>query len=151
MTREENIKQSLIKKFNFADDKIRVARERRIFVEADQKIFWQVLDYLIKDLHFDDLCTITGLDEGESLSAVYHLDEKKGIVLNLKTSVPKTDPVIKTITSIFPSADAYERELIDLLGFKVEGLPPGNRYPLTDDWPIGQCPLRKEWTPEILK
>jgi Ni,Fe-hydrogenase III component G len=49
------------------------------------------------------------------------------------------------VTDRFPSAHIYERELIDLLGAKVEGLPPGNRYPLTDDWPKDQYPLRKDW------
>jgi len=151
MTREENIKQELIKKFNFSEDKIRIARARRIFLETDSRIFWQVLDYAIKQLKFDDLCTITGLDDGDKLSFIYHLDEKEGIVLSIKMSAPKDNPVIKTITSYFPSADAYERELIDLLGAKVEGLPSGNRYPLTDDWPQGQYPLRKDWTCDLLK
>ncbi|MCX5681389.1 MAG: NADH-quinone oxidoreductase subunit C [Candidatus Omnitrophica bacterium] len=151
MTREENIKQELIKKFNFPEDKIRIARARRISLETDQKIFWQVLDYAIKQLKFDDLCTITGLDDGDRLSFIYHLDEKDGIVLSIKTSAPKDHPVIQTITSYFPSADAYERELVDLLGARVEGLAPGNRYPLTDDWPQGQYPLRKDWTTDLLK
>ena len=72
-------------------------------------------------------------------------------MLSVKTSVPKNRPVIKTVTSYFLSADVYERELIDLLGAKVEGLPAGNRYPLTDDWPVGQYPLRKDWTVDLLK
>ena len=48
----------------------------------------------------------------------------------------------------FPAAHIYERELVDLLGAKVEGLPPGNRYPLPDDWPEVQYPLRKDWKQE---
>ena len=38
-----------------------------------------------------------------------------------------------------------ERELMDLLGAKVEGLPAGKRYPLSDDWPTDEYPLRKDW------
>jgi len=53
--------------------------------------------------------------------------------------------VIKTITDIFPPADIYERELEDLLGAKVDGLGDGKRYPLPDDWPKGEYPLRKDW------
>jgi Ni,Fe-hydrogenase III component G len=33
----------------------------------------------------------------------------------------------------------------------VEGLPAGNRYPLTDDWPADQFPLRKDWKPDSAK
>jgi Ni,Fe-hydrogenase III component G len=35
--------------------------------------------------------------------------------------------------------------MMDLFGMQVEGLPPGNRYPLPDDWPPNQYPLRKDW------
>jgi Ni,Fe-hydrogenase III component G len=39
---------------------------------------------------------------------------------------------------------------MDLLGIKVEGLPEGRRYPLPDNWPQGQYPLRKDWDPSVL-
>jgi NADH:ubiquinone oxidoreductase subunit C len=74
-------------------------------------------------------------------------------MVNLKTSVIKSNPVINTVTSFFPGAEIYEREVSDLFGAVVDGLPKGNRYPLTDDWPKGEYPLRKEWklTPEMEK
>ena len=34
---------------------------------------------------------------------------------------------------------------------QVQGLPPGNRYPLPDDWPQGQYPLRKDWNVSMLE
>ena len=37
-----------------------------------------------------------------------------------------------------------------MLGIKVEGLVPGRRYPLPDDWPKGQYPLRKDWDQSVL-
>jgi Ni,Fe-hydrogenase III component G len=73
----------------------------------------------------------------------------RSILINLKTSAPKENPQIKSITQYFPSAEIYERELVDLFGAKVEGLAPGNRYPLTDDWPPGEYPLRKDWKAKI--
>ena len=107
--------------------------------------FEEVLKFLMDKIHFDTLCTITGLDEGTELAMIYHLTRQDGIVINLKTSVPKDNPVIKTIMDYFPSAEFYERELVDLFGAKVEGLPEGSRYPLPDGWPDGQYPLRKDW------
>jgi Ni,Fe-hydrogenase III component G len=79
------------------------------------------------------------------LSFIYHLAQDTGILLNIKISVPKASPVLMTVSGYFPGAEIYEREVVDLLGAKVEGLPPGNRYPLIDDWPAGQYPLRKDW------
>jgi Ni,Fe-hydrogenase III component G len=37
--------------------------------------------------------------------------------------------------------------MFDLLGIEFEGLSAGNRYPLPDDWPAGDHPLRKNWKP----
>jgi Ni,Fe-hydrogenase III component G len=104
-----------------------------------------VFDYVVKDLKFCHLLTITGFDDLDRLSLMYHIAQDRNIVINLKTSVPKDNPKLRTVTDYFPSADAYEREVVDLLGFEIQGLPPGNRYPLTDDWPKGQYPLRKDW------
>jgi membrane-bound hydrogenase subunit beta len=145
MTKEDEIQQELIKNFDFMEGKIRVPKERRIFADVSIGAFEEVLKFLMDKIHFDTLCTITGLDEGTELAMIYHLTRQDGIVINLKTSVPKDNPVIKTIMDYFPSAEYYERELVDLLGAKVEGLPEGSRYPLPEGWPDGQYPLRKDW------
>lgn len=142
---EDNIKDALIKKFGFLDGKIRVQRKRRIFAEMEYSKFKDVFEYAINELKFVVLCTITGLDEGAVLSFIYHLSTLDGIVLNLKVSVPKENPVLKTVTGYFPAADIYEREVKDLLGAKVEGLAEGKRYPLMDEWPQDEYPLRKDW------
>jgi len=151
MSAEENIKQELLHKFNFLEEKITTPRQRRLSCEVSYENFAAVLDFAVKQLKFRHLCTITGLDELDKLSFIYHVTQDGGMLLNIKTSVPKENPVIKTVTSYFLSADIYERELIDLFGAKVEGLPAGNRYPLTDDWPKNQFPLRKDWNPSSLK
>jgi len=145
MTKEERIQSDLISKFSFLDGKVKVQRERRIFADVPTANFRSVLEYAIKDLDFVFLCTMTGMDEGEFLSFMYHMTRQDGVMLNLKISVPKANPVIRTITDRFKGAEIYEREVMDLLGAKVEGLPEGKRYPLPDDWPEDEYPLRKDW------
>ena len=149
MSQEENIKQDLVGKFGLTDENIRITRERRIFLEASQEKFMPLFEHAVKELKFCHLLMITGLDEQDKLSFIYHVAQDRNIILNIKTSVPKDNPKLKSVTSYFSSADAYERELVDLLGAQVEGLPPGNRYPLTDDWPKDQFPLRKDWKPPV--
>ncbi|HVP58582.1 MAG TPA: NADH-quinone oxidoreductase subunit C [bacterium] len=145
MAKEEEISESLGRQFPALGGKIRIQRARRMWVEVERADFETVLEYLRKSQGFVILCTMTGLDKGENLGVIYHLAREDGIMLNVEVYVPKADPVIKTVTGVFPGADHYEREIVDLLGFKVEGLAPGFRYPLTDDWPAGQYPLRKDW------
>ncbi len=145
MSVEEDIKQKLLSRFGLDGDSARIQRVRRISAQIDYPRFRQALEYAVRELDFPMLCTITGLDEGENFSFIYHLGREDGVILNLKTGIPKGDPRLKTITDFFPNAEIYEREIADLLGVKVEGLPPGHRYPLTDDWPAGEYPLRKDW------
>jgi NADH:ubiquinone oxidoreductase subunit C len=65
---------------------------------------------------------------------------------NVKTRCPKGESM-QTITSIFPGGGIYERELIDLFGAHIDGLPEGRNYPLPDNWPKGEHPLLKDWKP----
>jgi Ni,Fe-hydrogenase III component G len=145
---EEILKQEIINKLGIAEDKIVIVRQRRLSCEIEYSRFADAFKILIVDLKLNSLCALTGLDEADKLSVIYHLAREDGTVLNLKTSVDKNNPVLMTVTATFPSAEVYERELVDLLGFKVEGLPQGNRYPLTDDWPLDEHPLRKDWLPK---
>ncbi len=150
MINADKAKKDLIDKFGISTEHIRVARERRVFFEVPHDQFRSVLEHVVNGMGFRHLCTITGLDEGATLAFYYHLARKDGMVLNLKTSVPKTNPVLQTIFDIFPGAVGYERELVDLLGARVEGLPAGSRYPLPEKWPDGQYPLRKDWKAAML-
>jgi Ni,Fe-hydrogenase III component G len=150
MTEEQAIQAELVGKFPFLDGRIRIARARRMFAEAPAGQVGEVLGHLEERMQFSILCTITGLDLGATLGVIYHLARPSGVVLSLSTALPKEKPVLQSITARFPAAAAYERELADLLGFQVEGLPDGPRYPLPDNWPAGQHPLRKDWTPDSL-
>jgi Ni,Fe-hydrogenase III component G len=150
MSDEQAIIAQLVQKFPFLDGKIRNPRQRRIFAEAPADKAREIFDYAVAQMGFTILCTITGLDLGENLGVIYHVSRTSGEVLNIQTAVPKAKPVLQTVTGTYPAADCYERELVDLLGFEVQGLPPGNRYPLPEGWPAGQYPLRKDWKSEVL-
>jgi membrane-bound hydrogenase subunit beta len=137
-------------KFSFLKDNIRQQSEKRLWAEVAYANFFPVFDLAVKELGFTHLCAITGLDEGEHLAFIYHLASRDGVVFNLKTKVLKDKEPLKTITAYFPGGAIYERELVDLLGVRVTGLPDGLHYPLPDGWPAGQYPLRKDWDQKVL-
>jgi membrane-bound hydrogenase subunit beta len=143
--REEGVRSALVASFPSLEGRIAIQRERRIWVEVDLAGFRALFDRAVDGLGFRIMCIITGLDEGERLGFIYHVADESGLILGIHTWAPKSDPRIKSVSDRFPSAHIYERELVDLFGAVVEGLPPGNRYPLPDGWPEGQYPLRKDW------
>lgn len=150
MSQEEIIQKGLIDKFSYLQDKISSKRARRLFLEVNMEKFPEVFDHAVRSLGFSMLSAITGLDDGDRFGLIYHLASESGIMLNIRTSIPKDSPVLQTVTGYFPSAEMYEREMADLLGIDVKGLPQGNRYPLPDDWPAGEYPLRKGWKSDVL-
>jgi len=151
MANEQAIQAELQEKFPYFNEKINISRDRRIWAEVESASFFEAFDYIVKKMDFSNLPLITGLDSGDNLEFIYHLSRADGTMLNLKTFVPKSNPVHKAVmVDYFPGAELYERELIDVLGAKIEGIPEGNRYPLPDGWPEGQYPLRKDWTPDML-
>lgn len=143
--KEETISAELPAQFPFLAGHVRMQRARRLWADTPADKFDAVFEYIVKKQDFVILCTMTGLDDGENYSIIYHLARQDGIVLNLKVSVPKNDPNWKSVAPVFPGSCFYEREIMELFGVQIEGLPPDLRYPLPDNWPAGEHPLRKDW------
>ncbi len=143
----EAVQAELERQFPFLAGAVKVQRQRRMWVEVDRGRFREVFDFAAGSLGFSMLSTISGLDLGADLGFIYHLARDGGLVLSLKTRCPKGE-AMKTVTERFPGAAIYERELVDLLGARIEGIPAGPRYPLPDDWPSDEHPLLKDWKPK---
>jgi len=142
---EENILRELEENFTFLKGAVVIKRKGRIFAQVPLDKFGEVFAYAVRQMNFFALSAITGLDQGGSFEVVYHLNQEGRVLLNLSVILDRENPEVKSVTAYFPSADIYERELMDLLGIKVSALASGHRYPLPDAWPKGEYPLRKDW------
>ncbi len=95
---------------------------------------------------YDYLSSVTGVDylpEGK-MEVVYHAYKiTGGPPLVFKVQVPREDPVVPSVTSIWPGADFQEREAWDLLGIRFEGHPNLKRILLWEGF--WGHPLRKDW------
>jgi NADH:ubiquinone oxidoreductase subunit C len=107
MSKEEQVVSELVQKFPFLEGKCTVIRTRRITVEVNRLNMLELMDFAKTSLKFDFLCTITGLDIGENLQFIYHIANNNGILINIKTETPKSDPVIKTVTGIYNGAGRF--------------------------------------------
>jgi NADH-quinone oxidoreductase subunit C/D len=95
---------------------------------------------------YDYLSSVTGADylpDGK-MEAVYHFFRSTGgSALELKVQMPRENPVVPSLVSVFPGAELQERETWDLLGIKFEGHPDLRRILLWEGFE--GHPLRKDW------
>jgi NADH-quinone oxidoreductase subunit C len=105
---------------------------------------------LLKDLGFNHLQTLTGVDylripnRRTRFEVVYQLYSiEKRLQLRLRVEVPEDDPEVDSIVDLFPCANFLEREVYDLLGIRFKGHPNLKRILLPENW-VGH-PLRKDY------
>lgn len=115
------------------------------FVDADKV---DAVCYFLRDeesLQFDNLSCLSGVDfDKDNLAVVYHLySYTLNHKLVIKTTVPKTNPVVRTVSGVWVAAEWHEREAFDLIGVNFEGHPDLRRILLPEDWE--GHPLRKDY------
>ncbi len=144
-----NLLNRMKERFPAVDMEKTATAHNRVYVTLPGDQILEALAFAKNDLDFDHLCTITGLDNGEGFEFLYHLAEPEGVVMTLRYQTGRGDGVtIPSVLPIYEGATFYERELEGLLGVTVEGLPEGRQYPLPDNWPKGEYPMRKGWAPK---
>ncbi len=102
----------------------------------------------VKEMEFDNLSVITGIDYGDRFEVVYNfLSYKRKQNLVLKVILDHENPEIDSLAVLWKIADWLERETYDLVGIKFTGHPNLIRILLPDGW-IGH-PLRKDYDMNI--
>lgn len=142
LIKEEELKKELENRFAGSIYDANITRKNRLWLGVSPERALELMSFL-KEKGYSHLSTITGFDEGEKLGAIYHITDWHTVV-NVKVRTPKSAPSLKTVRDIYPVCESFERELEDLFGIKVEGLPQGRNYPLPEGFPKGVHPLRKE-------
>jgi NADH-quinone oxidoreductase subunit B/C/D len=121
-------------------------------LQVAENRFKDVLRYLKTEAtpKYQRLDDMTAIDESArrqpqnfpDYTMVYHLlSFDAASRLRLKVPLQGQDPVTRSITDIWPSANWYEREVFDLMGIRFEGHPNLSRIIMPPDWQ--GHPLRK--------
>ncbi len=98
-------------------------------------------------LAFDMLIDLCGVDRFreeerfEVLYVLYSLTQKK--YLRLKVLVNEENPVVPSVTGVWPAANWHERETFDMFGIKFSGHPDLRRLYMPEDFEYH--PLRKDF------
>ncbi len=107
---------------------------------------FRVLSCLKKDLGFNYLACLLGIDYENSFGVVYQLRSlNERVSIAVKALLPKENPSIATASALYPVAEWFERETFDMLGIQFKDHPDLRRILLPDDW--DGYPLRKDYQP----
>jgi ech hydrogenase subunit E len=68
--------------------------------------------------------------------------------VGLRVRTRRDSASLPSICGIIPSASFLEREMGEMFGVEVVGMPHHGKLFLADDWPEGVYPLRKDFDPE---
>lgn len=82
--------------------------------------------------------------EGSKMTEADDFAAEDKCFITVKTLIPGSDPTFPSVTPLVPACVWYEREAYDMFGIVAEGLPDKRRLVLSDDWPDGLHPLRKD-------
>lgn len=98
----------------------------------------------------DFLHDLGGLDLEDHFEVVYQLSSLRGSqLLRVKAMVDRENPVIDSVTSIWPGANFLEREAFDMFGIIFNGHPNLKRIYMWDDFK--GYPLRKDYVTEPIE
>ncbi len=96
------------------------------------------------ELQLDALVNLSSVDEGESLTMVYHLfSYHLRHYTVLKVRVARDAAEIPSVQPVWAGAGWFEREAFDLMGINFPGHTDMRRIMMPDDW-VGY-PLRKDY------
>ena len=119
--------------------------ENRIYLLCEADNAHAVSKFLFEDLSLRFVIA-TGIDSDDCFEILYHFaNDQAGTVVTVKAFIrDREKPTIESITPFVPAAEWIERELHDILGIDFKNHPNLRRLILSDDWPEGVYPLRKE-------
>jgi NADH-quinone oxidoreductase subunit C len=101
---------------------------------------------------FEDVTAVDWFPSSPRFQLSYHIlshQYKERIRLRVLLNDTNQDgeaPSVESITSIWPAANFYEREVFDLFGIRFEGHPDLRRIMMPDEWQ--GHPLRKDYPVE---
>ena len=102
-------------------------------ISVDPESVPAVLSTARESLGVLHLSFITVVDREGSFELTYELLDLRGVIVRVKTTIEGEEPVIDSVTGIYPTANWHEREAYDLFGVAFKGHPDLRRLYLWQD------------------
>ncbi|MBI5575430.1 MAG: NADH-quinone oxidoreductase subunit C [Deltaproteobacteria bacterium] len=138
--------ESLKGKFGEAVVELQDAGSKPAFVVVAPASVAEIARFLRDDpaMKFDSLMCLSGLDCKDRFAVAYHIHSMAHRhKIGLKAFLPKENPALPSVDSVWPAANFMERETFDLYGIVFNGSKDLSRILLPEDWE--GHPLRKDY------
>ncbi|HPW61708.1 MAG TPA: NADH-quinone oxidoreductase subunit C [Cyclobacteriaceae bacterium] len=135
-----------------SEEVIEIPNSTPFGVVVKQEALLSLCDQLHKNpaSYFDMLSCITGVDNGPesgTMEVIYHVYSIPfNYSLALKVLLPRENPEVESVVSIWKSANWLEREVYDMFGIGFKNHPDLRRILMPADWK--GYPLRKDYKHE---
>jgi len=144
---EEEVVETLKQTFPEYIVEAKVQREKRVTVVVKKERLVEIARFLRDNLQFDHIASVSGVDypEKNEFMVVYHVwSIPKKVLVALKTSVPRDNPHLSSLISVWEGVNYFERETWEMFGIVFDGHPNLSRFLLPEDWDRG-FPFRKDF------
>ena len=144
---EEEVVETLKHTFHEYVVEAKVQREKRVTVVVKRERLVEIARFLRDNLQFDHIASVSGVDypEKNEFMVVYHVwSIPKKVLVALKTSVPRDNPHLSSLISVWEGVNYFERETWEMFGIVFDGHPNLSRFLLPEDWNKG-FPFRKDF------
>jgi NADH-quinone oxidoreductase subunit C len=150
LAREEEIIRQLKTKFPAAIKDAKVDRVHRITVTFDKDQVLDIARFMRDELGFEHVKGVAGVDRPteKKIEVLYFAGsfsrpEVEDIIVTLETALPRDNPTIASVVTVWESAHYHERETFEMFGVKFEGHPDLRKLLTLDNWE-GPPPMLKD-------
>ncbi|MDX1919533.1 MAG: NADH-quinone oxidoreductase subunit C [Candidatus Caenarcaniphilales bacterium] len=142
-----DLAKKLKSKFKISPN-LMVGKDIESVLLEDSSQLIELMKSLQSEHNYKVLLTINAIEYKECFQVVYQLQsvEPYGMFC-VRINLDKANPKIQTLTSLFGSADWYEREIWDMQGIVFEGHPNLIRLLNPEAWE--GFPMRKDYIPPM--
>jgi NADH-quinone oxidoreductase subunit C len=132
------------------DAKLEYATEKRVKVSIPAGKAAQAAVFVRDSLGFDHISAVSGVDwiAKNEFEVIYFVGSFRpgfeDFVFCISERVPRDDPVVQSLISVWPGAEYQERETHEMFGINFQGHPSQAHLLLPEDW-NDLPPLRKDY------
>ena len=123
--------------------------KKRVWIEIGKDSLKDAVGTLCRLWPLPHFAVVSGYDLGAfvELNYIFSVDYGKRMsetIVVFKAKLPKEDLTVETITGFIPGALVSEREIQEMLGVKVKGIPDPRRLFLDESFPKNRFPWRRD-------